>query len=346
MSKGQVPSTPKAPELITVIITTSPTPSAPSTELISAILSGFRIYCGELLDCRIIVVFDTFNCIGPRLRLKKGQVTADDAEVWEAYKSNFKEFLLAEVYGGYPDQTFVETQGEAEFGMKKDIVPFTITQTEDKRITFIEPARRIGFGLAVRTALRQTETPYVWVQQHDWPLVAPIPLQSILEVMQASQGDQVAPVKYVCVPSVRMLEYAASAHVAEFPVLKGLTAQLKRTFHPPSSPDVAIPLTPLFFWHDKPHIASTAHYLTRVFPSPLAMRRGEFIEDTVGQRARDQMKEGAFAKWACWLYYPDEGKLLCLRHLDGRRWRGAENELQKKADWLATNNVMAAGPRN
>ena len=36
-------------------------------------------------------------------------------------------------------------------------------------------------------------------------------------------------------------------------------------------------------------------------------------------------------KWATWLYYPDEGKQLCLRHLNGRTWRGTDGEAEKTA---------------
>ncbi|KAI0019857.1 hypothetical protein F4780DRAFT_779981, partial [Xylariomycetidae sp. FL0641] len=159
-----------------------------------------------------------------------------------------------------------------------------------------------------------------------------------------------APVKYVCLPSCRMLAYAVSAHVIQYPALRGLTADLT----PPSSSSCSsqeqqVPLTPLFFWHDKPHLASTAHYLARVFPTRLAMPRGAFIEDTVGHRARDQMKADglpAFRKWACWLYYPDQGRRLCLRHLHGRKWRGAEAEAAKKALWMEerrTQEVQGGG---
>jgi hypothetical protein len=69
-----------------------------------------------------------------------------------------------------------------------------------------------------------------------------------------------------------------------------------------------------------------------VFPTRLAMRRGEFIEDKIGQRARAQMKEGQWAKWATWLYYPDDGDLLCLRHLMGRTWRGFAGPINVKDD--------------
>ncbi|KAI1827572.1 hypothetical protein F4861DRAFT_325933 [Xylaria intraflava] len=325
--------------LVTLIITTSPTPSAPSTDLISDILNSFRVYCPVLLSCRIIVVFDTFDRIGERMRLKKGQITAEGAQALELYKLNVKQLILEEWYPGSKDTSrdFVRGHGLAEYGsphLAENYVPFSTSQTGDKRVTFIEPAGRIGFGLAVRSALRMTETPYVWVQQHDWPLVRDIPLPSLLEVMQASEADSSVPVKYVCLPAVRMLSYATSAHVVQFPVLRELTSQLKRDFFPKSQPDTGIPLTPLFFWHDKPHIASTAHYLARVFPSRLAIARGDFIEDSIGQRARTQMKEGNWVKWACWLYYPDDGKTICLQHRHGRRWKGVVAESEQKALFL------------
>jgi hypothetical protein len=98
-----------------------------------------------------------------------------------------------------------------------------------------------------------------------------------------------------------MRSYAVSADVIRFPVLRELTCSLKRDFIPASQPDIKIPLTPLFFWHDKPHIASTAHYLARVFPTRLAMLRGDFIEDKIGQRARAQMKEGLVSNFYSYL---------------------------------------------
>ncbi|KAI0111233.1 hypothetical protein GGR51DRAFT_70820 [Nemania sp. FL0031] len=327
-------------DLVTLILTTSPTPSAPSTDLISEILDSFKLYCPTLLSCKIIVVFDTYDRIGECMRLKKGQITAEGARAVELYKLNVKDLILREWYPEELESTsrvFVQGQGLAEYGsprMTENNVVLESLQTDDGRVTFIEPAARLGFGLAVRSALRMTETPYVWVQQHDWPLARDIPLGSLVEVMQASEGEggnNNLPVKYVCLPAVRMLSYATSAHVMPFPALRALTAELKRDFIPASQPDARVPLTPLFFWHDKPHIASTAHYLARVFPSRLAIARGDFIEDSIGQRARSQMKEGNWKKWACWLYYPADGKEVCLQHRHGRKWRGVEAEMKTRA---------------
>ena len=325
---------------LTVIITTSPTPSAPSTELVEAILQSFRSHCAALLTCRFIVVIDTYDRIGPQLRLKKGQITAEGARDFVGYKSNLKSFLLRELCQRDEACELLQGHGQAEFGYSETggyIVDFLTTYTEDERLTFIEPSQRLGFGLAVRTALRLTQTPYVWIQQHDWALISDIPLEPILNVMDTSASDETAPVKYVCFPSVRMLSYATSAHVMEFRALRELTASLKKDFVHALQPEVKVPLTPLFFWHDKPHVASTAHYLARIFPTRLAIPRGAFIEDTVGQRARTQMKEGVFAKWACWLYYPEDGTKLCLRHLKGRTWLGAEADIAHIENWRKLN---------
>ncbi|KAK3936583.1 hypothetical protein QBC46DRAFT_366819 [Diplogelasinospora grovesii] len=358
------PNTPTS-SLVTLIITTSPTPSAPSTELLSAIILSFRKHCPALVECPVVVVLDTYDRIAPQARLKKGQVTPEGAANFELYKQNAKDLVVQEYCcaaarsGGPAAVELRVSEGEAEYGSgaylrEQTNIPLTITRAEDGRVTFIEPQQRLGFGLAVRSALRLTQTPYVWVQQHDWTLVTDIPLGPLLDVMQDSEpapesDDQKhperPPVKYVCFPSVRNLSYATSDHVRPFPVLKSLTSELKREFHSPARPpDTSIPLTPLFFWHDKPHVASTAHYLSQVFPSRKAMLRGAFIEDTVGQRARTEMKEGGYeswSEWATWLYYPGGGKQMSLRHLKGRTWRGTEAELEQKLEWMRLNQEAA-----
>lgn len=282
----------------------------------------------------MVLVFDPFVDIAPANRLKKGYVTAEGAANWPIYKQNAKKLVLREFAGVDEDACLIAEEKYAEWGSpgppgKDNATLYSIKRTENGRVTFIEPTERLGFGLAVRSALRAVETPYVWVQQHDWKLEVDIPVESILEVMAASDPDGEAPVKYVCLPSIRLLSYATSNHVTAFPELRQATATLKKDFAVTSRIDETIPLTPLFFWHDKTHIALTAHYLQRVFPSRLAMPRGTFIEDHIGQRARNQMKEGQWKKWACWLYYPRNGQQACLVHLKGRHWRGIEAEKKK-----------------
>jgi hypothetical protein len=348
-------------ELLTLIITTSPTPSAPSTELLSLILLSFREHCPALTQCRVILVLDTYDHISSTARLKKGHVTAEGAASFDEYKENAKRLILREfapIGSEYDEGDLLEDYGEAEFGciayaQQDNAVPLNITKTKDGRVVFVEPSQRLGFGLAVRSALRLTETPYVWIQQHDWSLVSDIPLAPLLEIMQQQSNPDAAdpedveeakaPIKYVCFPTIRMVQYARSDHVMQFPTLRVLTNLHKQNFSVKSGDGntTKIPLTPLFFWHDKPHLAETEHYLARVFPNRSALARGTFIEDTIGHRARTEMKEGQWKKWACWLYYPDEGKQLCMRHLKGRTWRGAEGDLVQRLEYMRLNQGLA-----
>lgn len=323
-------------DLVTLVITTSPTPSAPSTQLLTAVFESFRTYCPDLLTCQVIIVFDTYDSIANRTRLKKGQVTLEGAAAYELYKVNVKQLVLS-AYSEI-DLQLSESHVEAEFGFSghaENVIPISVQQTSNQTVAFVEPKQRLGFGLAVRTALRMTTTPYIWVHQHDWTLESDIPLQSIIAVMHDQLDNTATPIKYIGLPSVRSLAYAIQTDTSRFPNLHRLTKELKQSFIPAALIDgkVQVPLTPVFHWPDKPHIASTSHYLSLVFPYRTSMGRGDFIEDTTGHVARHEMKEGNWHKWATWLYYPDDGKQLCLRHLDGRVWRGTEGEQAKKLYW-------------
>lgn len=332
-------------DLLTLIITTSPTPSAPSTDLLSAAFQSYQAHCPELLRCPIVVVFDTYEQVVPVSRLKKGQVTPAGARDYNAYKENVKNLVTKTfAHDAAGAKRWTTSEEEAEYGSPRTSpVPLVLNTTSDGSVAFIEAKERLGFGLAVRSALRATHTPFVWIHQHDWALSALIPLPSILDVMQQSANDETAPIRYVCLPSQRMVHYATSNHVEKFPALKSLTAALQRDFPSTRGPDV--PLTPLYFWHDKPHIADRKHYLARVFPSTLAITRGAFIEDTIGHRARDQMKAGLWAKWACWLYAPGGGEEVCVRHLHGRVWEGDERHQAKIARWKEEGKQQLRDPK-
>ncbi|ROT34528.1 hypothetical protein SODALDRAFT_241427, partial [Sodiomyces alkalinus F11] len=337
---------------VTVVITTSPTPSAPSTDLLSAVIVSFAKYCPSLLACPVIVVFDTFDRVCEIPRLKKGQVTPEGARAYESYRGNVQELVLRTWRlggrGRHSDRKWSWTtrQVDAEFGSPgeqkegKNAVRMTIRRATGRGdVAFIEPHARLGFALAVRSALREARTPYVWVHQHDWTLEQAVPLSAMVGVMQRcnpplpdkdddeeedEDGYEPPPVRYIALLSSRMLRYADSGHVQMFPALRALTTSLRRKFRVAATAMRGLPLTPLFFWHDKPHLADRRHYLARVFSSRLAVGRGMFIEDSVGHRARDQMKEGRWARWGSWLYYPFDGEKVCVKHLHGRSWKGEE----------------------
>jgi hypothetical protein len=70
---------PMANSLLTIIITTTVTLFAPSTELIASVLESYRRHYPSLVGCKFIVVFDGYKRVVSEARLKKGCVTSDQA---------------------------------------------------------------------------------------------------------------------------------------------------------------------------------------------------------------------------------------------------------------------------
>ncbi len=97
---GSVGQPQSIPQQLTIIITTSPTPSAPSTDLLATVFESYHKHCAYLIDCRVIVVFDTYDHITQQDRLKRGQVTAELARKYDVYKTRAKELVLQQYAGG------------------------------------------------------------------------------------------------------------------------------------------------------------------------------------------------------------------------------------------------------
>ncbi|KAJ3291629.1 hypothetical protein HK104_005909, partial [Borealophlyctis nickersoniae] len=183
----------------------------------------------------------------------------------------------------------------------------------------LEMSDRIGFALAVRTALEYVKTRYVLVVQHDWEFIRELDLETIVRAMERDSDE----VKYVGFISSRVEEYAER---------KGKGPMLPPSLVEPGR--FAIPLARLYFWFDKNHVAEADHYRNFVF-SCGRFQRGDFIEDTFGQAQLTDIKrptaaEGiaVHAKYATWLYYPQNGRVSHLFHLNGRKYLTAE--LRKK----------------
>ena len=207
---------------LTLIITTSSVPSAPSTELLSEVLASIAQHCPTLLRCKVVVVIDTYDRITDEPRLKKGCVTLEGAGKFEAYRGNVKRLFL-HTFCASDAGDFQSSPAEAEFGSpfkEENSVPLMVSRTGDERFTFIEPEARIGFSLAVRAALRVVTTPYVWVHQHDWTLQCAIPVAGMLEVMASHDGNPEVPVKYICLPSIRLLDYANQSETVRYPAFR------------------------------------------------------------------------------------------------------------------------------
>lgn len=301
-------------ELVTLIITTSPTPSAPSTDLISDILASFKLHCEALLSCRVIVVFDTYDRIGESMRLKKGQITAEGARAVEQYKTNVKDLILNEWYPKAAEAAHVSCMaklGRVRVAASCREPCCAVDLADARQARHIHRACRPCW-LRPRGALGP--------QNDRDPLrlgpAARLAAGARHPARVPGESDASLRRRHHRAREIRLPPRDPDAIVRDV----GARATIPHTTRPDSEAQARlshlrrarVPLTPLFFWHDKPHVASTAHYLARVFPSRLAIARGDFIEDSVGQRARTQMKDGNWTKWlAGSITPPTAGKSAC-----------------------------------
>ena len=133
-----------AAPLTTVIITTSPVASNPSTQMLEAVVDSFALVPG-LTDCPIILVFDGCK-ISSQSRPKSGVVTEEEGRRYEQFAGNCEELIRC-----HPSFC---------------------------NCTCLRMSERVGFGCAVRGAMRQVVTcsslvgccwRWRWLLP-DWPL--------------------------------------------------------------------------------------------------------------------------------------------------------------------------------
>jgi hypothetical protein len=332
-------------KLVTVIISTSPLPSHPSTAVIDAVLQSHARFCPELVACRRVVVFDGYKT-GPTLRLKKGNVTETIAQGYEAYKAQLKQLIS----GGQSCFGQQETQ-KLLIGGQRQYAELSVRRTVDGKAVFIEPTKQIGFALGVKAALGLVTTPYVFVQQHDWALCSPLPLPDMLAAMEScSQHDSNVPINYIGLNNKRSMNYSSRV-VANDSLLRQLETSIL-TLHSNDALTVAHHVlkqcTPLFHWLDRPHIARTSTYLTHVFGQGL-FSPGDFIEDVLGNvmlakirnhvatrnvtmPSDDEMAEFVRTSgWpGCWLYEGIDANSRSLVHLQGRTYIGSTPEMKRR----------------
>ncbi|KAJ3070128.1 hypothetical protein HDU98_006828, partial [Podochytrium sp. JEL0797] len=83
------------------------------------------------------------------------------------------------------------------------------------------------------------------------------------------------------------------------------------------------------------HIARTSFYKETIFVPEFGFKRGDFIEDTLGQTMHAEIRGSgieAWKKWGMFLYYPEDGELVVLVHVNGRMYCSEEKkvELEKR----------------
>eukprot|EP00271_Cylindrocystis_brebissonii_P013088 TRINITY_DN32670_c0_g1_i1.p1 TRINITY_DN32670_c0_g1~~TRINITY_DN32670_c0_g1_i1.p1 ORF type:complete len:295 (+),score=11.70 TRINITY_DN32670_c0_g1_i1:210-1094(+) len=136
-------------EQLTVVMTTSPVRSNPSTEFLEEVFESFAFVSG-LIDCPKLLIFDGYE-IYPLKSEKRGRISADMEDKYLAYIEAV--------------QSLVETHPA-----------FAHT-------VCVVLGSHHGFGHAVRRALTQVRTPFVMVLQHDFAFCRSVPLPLLLQVL-------------------------------------------------------------------------------------------------------------------------------------------------------------------
>ncbi|KIW11189.1 hypothetical protein PV08_10489 [Exophiala spinifera] len=316
---------------LTIILTTSPTPSIPSTELIRGVL---RSLAPSLSTVPLIITFDGFTiCQNDKYldgRLKKGQIPQQMAEAYPSYIANVKRLF---------SQTDVPVVQEAAMDHPKWRPPIVSRAIEGERsVTFIQHRRRQGFALSVVSALKHCTTPFVLVLQHDWVFEVEPPIQQLLTALR----DE---------PDVNYITFVARKSTRYELTMGNSNVRLRAVFDAAKAMRRGSPLqsdlVPCLHFYDRPHLISVAKYYEILDAYP-KLRKGDFFEDAIGTRFSHSISgacsnEDAIQAWkriGTWMYAPDGGLSRAVRHTSGRTTLAEEQEKARKQAYI-TENLLA-----
>ena len=148
-------------ELLTVIITSSPVRSNPSTRMLQECVASLDVH-GGLASCRKLIMCDGFKRRA-RSRPKVGIVTDAEAALYTEYVAAVGELCRSDAPGF-------------------------------ARARKVRLARRQGSAYAIREALEgHVTTPFVLIVPHDCVIARPVPLRRLAAAMEASDSS----VRYV-----------------------------------------------------------------------------------------------------------------------------------------------------
>lgn len=163
-----------------------------------------------------------------------------------------------------------------------------------------------GFALTLQGALNYVTTPFVMVLPHDYELthteLSHIDLPFLIQEMHHSK------INYIGLPNPRSAKFGLRHAEA----IKGIAPRLLSS---DSSGDHL--LEPLAMWKENPHFAKVEAYQSIVYANR-RYKRGQFIEDTLGQEMLLRIKEHGEQAF-CNTYLLGLAN-PCSFHMDGPRY--------------------------
>ena len=314
-------------QLLTVIITTSPVKSNPSTEMIDAVRESFKLIEG-LWKCPQIVVADGYRLVDKSSE-KSGKVTPELAERYKAFLSNLERQLEEE---------------KRVYGVERKL---------------FKKETRCGFAENLKFSLTAAKTPFVMVVQHDQAFFRPLNGVSIMDVLYTminheeikyiglmSRSDQNYDKRHYSLQDYQLFREDYSMFIRDFVRHTGSRnwQEMVSTYGEDYSKYLlytrmkyGLPLMPLDFWYDKPHVVKRDVYLDFVFgqthfnyQTGTSVEVTNFVEDSLGNVMKSNIKRHgmcAFNLYGCYSLY-DEPDVPLVGHLDGRHFLTIEKKRQ------------------
>lgn len=355
---------PSLDQVLTIVVTTSPIKSHPSTEVLERTFDTFAFAGAEFMTCRKVIV-----CDGVRVQDESGSISKKHANVKQALRNGIATSVQAKNYAEFKTRLRQLCQ-EAP-----DHSPFFNTHVE-------ELPTRHGYGFALRHALRHcVATPYVCVIQHDRTFMRPTPMLEAATTMWHNPR-----VKYIGISmrsnliyrEIFVSKYGKAAHddLGQL-ILRPPELVVDANKYGPNSESVqkmAIPteklranletvketymysaqnagqrqwllenpmpeglhqmtLTPTIFWYDNTHLAETAHYRDFIFNPVFRMvAKGGFVEDKASPVIAKSVERLGLAagheRFGCYLL-DDHSGFFFTGHLDGGSYISKEEKEQK-----------------
>ena len=328
-------------QLLTVVITSSPVRSNPSTRMLLECLTSLDIH-GDLSQCRKLIMCDGFK-VREQSQRKLGIVTDEEAVLYREYIQSIARMCR--------EQSVLE------------------------RTRVVQLAEWQGSAYAIREAIEgHVQTPFVIIVPHDCIIARPVRLDAVVAMMHAN-ADRV---NYVKIGQPKHKDYAEAvcARVPRSrlgphgPCWQHLLARLARspaawlrvpcvqvlgrygvrleptpmsTYAPSSSLGAmaeasaemsTYALTPMLCYRDNIAMVSVRFLTEHVFTPRSGVRRGTFIEDTFGKNF--QMRSWLHSAACAAKQPPSNGCFLLgdgraepmIRHLDGKTYLDPEQRVR------------------
>lgn len=291
-------------DLVTVILTTSPSPVQPGTELLEQVVRSMLTHAPALALSRLIIVCD-------------GAKTAEgdknkwrSAKVDETARANYEEYKA-------------RLRAASEAGAAVSWMP--------PRTEVLELASNHGFGFAVRAALELVTTPLVCVIQHDRTFMRDVDIEPIVRSMLEHQGR----VGYVLMHTRSTGNYPVSQHSRlRSKGVKAEDCDIAKWAVP--LPAEGRRLLPCLTWYDSTHLCLVSYYKDFVFnPAEGVVKKGGFIEGEMGQLQFPEFCSRGVApaleRWRTYIY-DDGSDEPMVGHLDGKKYKSLDTLKQMYGD--------------